>query len=35
VGRVETGVVKDGDKVIFNPSGKLGEVKSIETIMYG
>jgi elongation factor 1-alpha len=31
VGRVETGVVKDGDKVIFNPSGKLGEVKSIET----
>ena len=31
VGRVETGVVKDGDKVIFNPSGKIGEVKSIET----
>ena len=31
VGRVETGVVRDGDKVIFNPSGKLGEVKSIET----
>ena len=31
VGRVETGIVKDGDKVIFNPSGKLGEVKSIET----
>jgi elongation factor 1-alpha len=31
VGRVETGVVKDGDKVIFNPSGKVGEVKSIET----
>jgi elongation factor 1-alpha len=31
VGRVETGVVKDGDKVIFNPSGKMGEVKSIET----
>src|SRR6266446_3460456 len=24
VGRVETGVVRDGDKVIFNPSGKLG-----------
>jgi elongation factor 1-alpha len=31
VGRVETGVVRDGDKVIFNPSGKMGEVKSIET----
>jgi len=31
VGRVETGVVKDGDKVVFNPSGKIGEVKSIET----
>ena len=31
VGRVETGVVKDGDKVIFNPAGKIGEVKSIET----
>jgi elongation factor 1-alpha len=31
VGRVEKGVVRDGDKVIFNPSGKLGEVKSIET----
>ena len=31
VGRVETGIVKDGDKVIFNPAGKVGEVKSIET----
>jgi len=31
VGRVETGVLKEGDKVIFMPSGKTGEVKSIET----
>lgn len=31
VGRVETGVLKDGDKVIFMPSGKVGECKSIET----
>ena len=31
VGRVETGVLKDGDKVIFMPSGKIGECKSIET----
>ena len=30
VGRVETGVLKVGDKVIFMPSGKQGEVKSIE-----
>jgi len=30
VGRVETGKLKKGDKVIFNPSGKQGEVKSIE-----
>ncbi len=30
VGRVETGVLKTGDKVIFMPSGKVGEVKSIE-----
>ncbi|RKY17041.1 MAG: translation elongation factor EF-1 subunit alpha [Planctomycetota bacterium] len=30
VGRVETGVLKVGDKVIFQPSGKTGEVKSIE-----
>ena len=31
VGRVETGVLKVGDKVIFMPSNKIGEVKSIET----
>jgi elongation factor 1-alpha len=31
VGRVETGVLKEGDTVIFMPSGKTGEVKSIET----
>src|SRR2546427_12375320 len=31
VGRVETGVLKDGDKVIFCPSGKVGECKTIET----
>ncbi|MEM2875541.1 MAG: translation elongation factor EF-1 subunit alpha [Candidatus Bathyarchaeia archaeon] len=31
VGRVETGVLKVGDRVIFMPSGKIGEVKSIET----
>ncbi|MEM5872046.1 MAG: translation elongation factor EF-1 subunit alpha [Candidatus Aenigmatarchaeota archaeon] len=30
VGRVETGVLKPGDKVIFEPSGVQGEVKSIE-----
>lgn len=30
VGRVETGILKVGDKVIFNPPGKSGEVKSIE-----
>ena len=30
VGRVETGVVKIGDKVTFAPSGAGGEVKSIE-----
>ncbi|MFZ2071670.1 MAG: translation elongation factor EF-1 subunit alpha [Halobacteriota archaeon] len=30
VGRVETGRIKKGDKVIFNPAGKVGEVKSIE-----
>ncbi|MCD6226264.1 MAG: translation elongation factor EF-1 subunit alpha [Candidatus Aenigmarchaeota archaeon] len=30
VGRVETGVLKVGDKVIFEPSGAVGEVKSIE-----
>jgi elongation factor 1-alpha len=30
VGRVETGIMKKGDSVIFNPSGISGEVKSIE-----
>lgn len=30
VGRVETGVMKKGDKVIFMPGGASGEVKSIE-----
>lgn len=30
VGRVETGVLKTGDKLIFEPSGTTGEVKSIE-----
>ncbi len=30
VGRVESGVLKVGDKVIFNPAGVSGEVKSIE-----
>ncbi|KAB3548122.1 MAG: translation elongation factor EF-1 subunit alpha [ANME-2 cluster archaeon] len=30
VGRVETGVMKLGDKVTFMPSGASGEVKSIE-----
>jgi elongation factor 1-alpha len=30
VGRVETGVVKPGDKVVFMPSGAQGEIKSIE-----
>ena len=30
VGRVETGVMKKGDKVIFMPGGVEGEVKSIE-----
>jgi elongation factor 1-alpha len=30
VGRVETGTLKIGDKIIFLPSGKSGEVKSIE-----
>ena len=30
VGRVETGVMKKGQNVTFNPSGATGEVKSIE-----
>lgn len=30
VGKVETGVLKSGDKVIVMPEGKTGEVKSIE-----
>jgi len=31
VGRVETGKMKPGDKIIVMPSGAVGEVKSIET----
>jgi elongation factor 1-alpha len=31
VGRVETGVLKEGDAVVFTPTGLKGEVKSIET----
>ncbi len=30
VGRVETGVLKQGDEVIFMPANKKGEVKSLE-----
>ena len=30
VGRVETGVLRVGDKVVIMPSGKAGEVRSIE-----
>lgn len=30
VGRVETGVIKPGDKIIVMPTGKTGEVKTIE-----
>ena len=30
VGRVETGVMKVGDKIIIQPTGKVGELKSIE-----
>jgi elongation factor 1-alpha len=30
VGRIETGVMKPGESVIFEPSGLVGEVKSIE-----
>jgi len=31
VGRVETGVMKAGQKIIVMPSGAVGEIKSIET----
>jgi elongation factor 1-alpha len=31
VGRVETGVLKAGDKLVFEPAGAEGECKSIET----
>ena len=30
VGRVETGIMKKGDTIVFMPSGATGEVKSIE-----
>ncbi|MBU0762635.1 MAG: GTP-binding protein, partial [Candidatus Altiarchaeota archaeon] len=30
VGRVETGIIKPNDKIIFMPSNKLGEVKTVE-----
>ncbi|MEE9406016.1 MAG: translation elongation factor EF-1 subunit alpha [Candidatus Aenigmarchaeota archaeon] len=30
VGRIESGVMKPGDKIVFMPSGAQGEVKSIE-----
>ncbi len=30
VGRIETGIMKPGDKIIIMPSGKNGEVKTIE-----
>ncbi len=30
VGRIETGIMKVGDKIVVNPSGKTGELKSIE-----
>ena len=30
VGRVETGTLKPGEKVVFEPSGVTGEVKSVE-----
>jgi len=32
VGRVETGVVKVGEKLIFKPSGVLGKIKTIKII---
>jgi len=31
VGRVETGTMKPGDKIVVMPSGAIGEIKSIET----
>ncbi len=30
VGRIETGIMKPGDKLVFQPSDKIGEIKSIE-----
>ncbi len=30
IGRIETGVIRIGDNVVFEPSGSKGEVKSIE-----
>lgn len=30
VGRIETGIMKPNDKIIFQPSDKVGEIKSIE-----
>lgn len=30
IGRVETGILRKGSKVLFNPPGVVGEVKSIE-----
>ncbi|KXA97759.1 elongation factor 1-alpha [candidate division MSBL1 archaeon SCGC-AAA259I09] len=30
IGRIETGVLRRGDKVVFNPPGVTGQVKSIE-----
>src|SRR3989344_7155756 len=30
VGRVETGILKPGDKIVVMPSGKTGEVKTVE-----
>lgn len=30
VGRVETGIMKPGDKIVVMPSGKKGEIKTIE-----
>ncbi|MBR9680526.1 MAG: translation elongation factor EF-1 subunit alpha [Candidatus Altiarchaeota archaeon] len=30
VGRVETGIIKPGDKIVFEPAGVAGEVKTVE-----